>query len=194
MARLIVITGPSGVGKGTLIARLLEQLPALAVSVSATTRPPRAGEVDGRDYHFLSEPEFRSRQADGRFLESAEYAGNLYGTLLDEVDSRADGAEGVVLEIEVLGAQQVRAKVADAVLIFIAPPDFESLEKRLRGRATDSPEQVAIRLGQARRELDAIDGFDTVVVNDDLDRAVAELVEQVALRLDSFGKPQLENE
>ncbi|MEI6447593.1 MAG: guanylate kinase [Actinomycetes bacterium] len=184
MPRLIVITGPSGVGKGTLIARLLEELPTLAVSVSATTRPPRAGEVDGREYHFLSEGEFHRRQADGRFLESAEYAGNLYGTLVDEVDSRSDAARGVVLEIEVLGAQQVRAKVADAVLIFIAPPDYESLEERLRGRATDSPEQVALRLAQARRELDAIDRFDTVVVNDDLDRAVAELVEQVAVRLD----------
>ncbi len=100
------------------------------------------------------------------------------------MDSRSDGARGVVLEIEVLGAQQVRAKVEDAVLIFIAPPDYETLERRLLGRATDSPEQVSLRLAQARRELDSIDGFDTVVVNDDLDRAVAELVEQVALRLD----------
>lgn len=183
-AKLVVITGPSGVGKGTLISRLLEEIPGLVVSVSATTRPPREGEVDGDSYHFLDRPEFVRRRDAGEFLEWAEYAGNLYGTLTSEVDGRDDSTKGVVLEIEVEGADQVRAKVPGAVLVFIAPPDFESLRSRLVGRATDSPDQVELRLAQSKRELDAASRFDTVIVNDELDDAVARLVQEVKGRLD----------
>jgi guanylate kinase len=184
MAKLVVITGPSGVGKGTLIKRLLSSVDGLHMSVSATTRQPRDGELDGREYHFLTREQFGLRLEAGDFLESAEYAGNLYGTLVDEVIERGDEAKGVVLEIEVQGAEQVKAKIADAVLIFIAPPDRKSLESRLRDRATDTDEQIALRLAQADVEIEAVERFDTVIVNDDLESASAQLITEVAGRLD----------
>lgn len=184
MAKLVVITGPSGVGKGTMIKRLLASCDGLAMSVSATTRAPRDGEVDGRDYHFLSRDEFEHRLEAGDFLESAEYAGNLYGTLIDEVFARGDEARGVVLEIEVQGAEQVKSKIDDAVMIFIAPPDRESLESRLRQRATDSDDQIALRLAQAEVEIEAVARFDTVIVNDELETASAQLITEVVRRLD----------
>jgi guanylate kinase len=170
-----VITGPSGVGKGTLISELCRRFPDLRLSVSATTRPPRSGERDGRDYHFLSPEEFDRRAAAGEFLEHAEYAGNRYGTLRSEVE------EGpVVLEIEVQGARQVREALPDAVLVFIAPPSTDSLRERLLARGTDSPEGIRARLAQAEEELRAQDEFQHVVVNDDLGRAAAELSDLVA--------------
>ena len=184
MSRLVVITGPSGVGKGTLIQALRRSMDDVALATSATTRKPRVGEVDGREYHFLSSEEFDRRVAAGKFLEWAQYAGNRYGTLIDEIDSRADSARAVLLEIEVLGAEQIRAKVPDAILVFIAPPSPEVLEQRLRSRATDSEEQIELRLAQARRELLAAGQFDTVIVNDDLEAASTQLVEEVVQRLD----------
>jgi guanylate kinase len=184
VSQLVVITGPSGVGKGTLIETLRSSIAGVALATSATTRRPRVGEVDGREYHFLSVAEFDRRVAAGEFLEWAEYAGNRYGTLLDEVHSRSDNARAVLLEIEVLGAQQVRAKVDDAILVFIAPPSAEVLEQRLRSRATDSESQIELRLAQAERELAAADQFDTVIVNDDLEVAAAQLVEEVSQRLE----------
>jgi guanylate kinase len=170
-----VITGPSGVGKGTLIGELCRQFPDLRLSVSATTRPPRAGERDGRDYHFLSPEEFERRAGGGEFLEHAEYAGNRYGTLRSEVE------EGpVVLEIEVQGARQVREALPDAVQVFIAPPSIEALRERLLARGTDSPEGIRARLARAEEELRAQDEFQHVVVNDDLGRAAADLTDLVA--------------
>jgi guanylate kinase len=170
-----VITGPSGVGKGTLISELCRQFPDLRLSVSATTRPPRSGEQDGREYHFLSADEFERRVAAGEFLEHAEYAGNRYGTLRSEVE------EGpVVLEIEVQGARQVREALPDAVQVFIAPPSTDALRERLLARGTDSPEGIRTRLAQAEEELGAQDEFQHVVVNDDLGRAAAELSDLVA--------------
>jgi guanylate kinase len=170
-----VITGPSGVGKGTLIGELCRQFPDLRLSVSATTRPPRSGEQDGRDYHFLSPDDFERRAAAGEFLEHAEYAGNRYGTLRSEVE------EGpVVLEIEVQGARQVREALEDAVQVFIAPPSIDALRERLLERGTDSPEGIRARLARAEEELRAQDEFQHVVVNDDLRRAVAELSDLVA--------------
>jgi guanylate kinase len=170
-----VITGPSGVGKGTLIGELCRQFPDLRLSVSATTRPPRSGERDGREYHFLTPEEFERRAAAGEFLEHAEYAGNRYGTLSSEV------AEGpVVLEIEVQGARQVREALPDAVQVFIAPPSTEALRERLIARGTDSPEGIRARLAQAEEELGAQGEFQRVVVNDDLGRAAAELSGLVA--------------
>jgi len=182
VTQLVVITGPSGVGKGTLKQRLLEEL-HLPESVSATTRTPREGETNGVEYHFLSREEFEKRRASDQFLESAEYAGNLYGTLRDEVENRSDGARAVVLEIETRGAEQVRDRVSDAILIFISPPSPEELRRRLVGRGTDSPEQIEKRLGEAERELSLQDEFDLIVINDDLESAVSELVQAVRGKL-----------
>ena len=175
MATVFVITGPSGVGKGTLISALRERHPELGLSVSATTRTPRAGEHDGVDYHFLSESDFDRRLRDGEFIEHASYAGHRYGTLRAELERRARGGSPVVLEIEVEGARQVRAAMADAVQIFVAPRGQEQLEERLRARGTDDEAALAVRLQIARTELAARDEFRHVVVNDELDRAVDEL-------------------
>lgn len=172
-AKVFVITGPSGVGKGTLIKRLLERVPGLELSVSATTRPPREGEKDGRDYHFLTEREFEDRRDD--FLEFATYSDNHYGTLRSEVDRRLDAGHSVVLEIEVQGATQVRAAKPDSVQIFIAPPDPAALRERLRGRGTDSSEAIDRRLKTAEQELAQQDDFNHRIVNDDLDQAADEL-------------------
>jgi len=184
-ARTIVITGPSGVGKGTLIRLLRERLPELALSVSATTRGRRPGEVDGVDYHFLSEEEFDRRVARGDFLEWAEYAGRRYGTLREELERHAAAGRPVVLEIEVKGARQVRAAVPESVQIFIRPPSMEALRNRLLGRGTDDREQIERRLKAAEEELEAIDEFPYVIVNDDLDKAVDELERIVRDTLDT---------
>jgi guanylate kinase len=174
---VLVVTGPSGVGKGTLIRRLLEERPDYRLSVSATTRTPRPGEEEGRDYHFLSEQEFERRLAAGDFLEHALYAGNHYGTLKEEVD-RAGG--NLVLEIEVEGARQVRKALPEATQVFIAPPSDEALRERLIRRNTDAPEVIERRLARAKEELAARQEFKRVIVNDDLDRAVEELVRLAA--------------
>jgi guanylate kinase len=160
------------VGKGTLIHGLLEEVPGLELAVSATTRPPRPGEVDGRDYYFLSDDEFDERVERGDFVEHAVYAGNRYGTLRSELERPA---RGIVLEIDLQGARQVRAAVPDATQVFVAPPSLEELERRLERRASDSPEQIRDRLALAPQELAAQDEFEHVVVNDDLDRAVEDL-------------------
>jgi guanylate kinase len=172
-----VITGPSGVGKGTLIRGLLRRCPGVQLSVSATTRAPREGEVNGRDYHFLTQEQFAERVARGEFVEHAEYAGNRYGTLRSELERPA---QGIVLEIDLQGARQVRRTLPGATQVFIAPPDVEDLEARLRGRASDSAEQIACRLEAAPTELAAQEEFSRVVVNDDLDTALEELVELAA--------------
>lgn len=179
MGKVLVITGPSGVGKGTLIERLLERVPELELSVSATTREPRAGEVDGRDYHFLTPEKFRARLEAGEFLEHASYSGNFYGTLREEVERRISDDRSVVLEIEVQGARQVRDAMPEAVLIFIAPPDERVLRERLEGRGTDSSEDIEQRLRTAEVELAARSEFPHVVVNDDLQTASSELEELV---------------
>jgi guanylate kinase len=176
VARVFVITGPSGVGKGTLIRSLAAQVPELEVSVSATTRPPRPGEVEGVDYHFMSEEEFERRVAAGDFVEHARYAGHRYGTLRAELDGRVAGGTPVVLEIEIQGARQVRAAMPEAVQVFVAPPSLEALRARLVGRGTNSPREMEARMRTARAELSARDEFPNVVVNDRLERAVAELV------------------
>jgi guanylate kinase len=175
MAKVFVITGPSGVGKGTLISTLLERVPGLELSVSATTRQPREGEVDGRDYHFLSSEEFDRRVDAEDFLEFATYSGNRYGTLRSEVSRRLAEGHSVVLEIEVQGARQVRTAMRESVQVFIAPPDPASLRRRLESRGTDSLDAIDARLEVAEQELAAQDEFAHRVVNDDLERAAAEL-------------------
>ncbi len=172
-----MITGPSGVGKGTLIQALLDRCPGLELSVSATTRAPRRREVEGREYHFLSPDEFQERVDRGEFVEHAVYAGHRYGTLRSELERPA---RGIVLEIDLQGARQVRERLPRATQVFIAPPSLEDLRRRLEGRGSDSPEQIVRRLEVAPTELAAQREFSRVVVNDDLDRAVQELVDLAA--------------
>lgn len=183
MAKVFVITGPSGVGKGTLISMLLERVPGLELSISATTRDPREGEEDGRDYHFLSREEFQ-RCADAKdFLEFATYSGNHYGTLRSEVEGRLAAGVSVVLEIEVQGAQQVRAAMPESVQIFIAPPDPDQLRHRLESRGTDSADAIDTRLETAEMELASQGDFKHRMVNDDLDEAAAALEQIVRTEL-----------
>ena len=175
MANVFVITGPSGVGKGTLIRGLMDRVPELQLSVSATTRAPRPGEVDGVNYHFLTEPEFRRRVDAGHFVEHAVYSGNCYGTLRDELNRQIESGTPVVLEIEVQGARQIRQAMPEAIAVFIAPPRPETLSERLRERGMDTPEEMAERLQTAEGELAAQDEFAHVVINDDLESATGEL-------------------
>jgi guanylate kinase len=182
---VFVITGPSGVGKGTLIAQLLRRVPGLELSISATTRSPRPGEVDGRDYHFLDREEFDRRAQNGEFLEHATYSGQRYGTLRSEVGRRLAEGISVVLEIEVQGARQVRAAMPESVQVFIAPPVPESLRRRLLGRGTDSEQQIDERLRTAELELAAQEEFQHVVVNDRIERAAADLERIVRRELDA---------
>jgi guanylate kinase len=174
-AKVFVITGPSGVGKGTLIRRVIEHVGDLELSVSATTRRPRGDETDGVDYHFLSPAEFERRVEAGDFLEHAAYSGERYGTLRSEVDRRLRMGRSVVLEIELQGARQVRAAMPESVQVFIAPPDSEALRTRLEARGTDSEEEIARRLDVAETELAARGEFPRVVVNDEIERAAGEL-------------------
>ena len=175
MPKVFVITGPSGVGKGRPIRLLRGRMPELELSVSATTRRPRAGETQGVDYWFLTDEEFQKRVDAGDFVEHAEYSGRRYGTLRSELERRSGEGHPVLLEIEVQGARQVRKTMPQAMQIFIAPPDADVLRGRLVGRGTDDPEEVEARLRTARAELSAQDEFGEVVVNDRLDEAVDKL-------------------
>ena len=168
---MFVITGPSGVGKGTLIRTLLERIPELELSVSATTRSPRPGEEEGVDYHFLDDAEFERRVRRGDFVEHAAYSGRRYGTLRSELERHRAAGRPVLLEIEVQGARQVRDAMPEAVQVFIEPPSEDALRTRLVGRGTDSADQVEARLETAREELEAQEEFGHVVVNDRLEDA-----------------------
>ena len=167
---LIVISGFSGAGKGTLMRALMEKHSEFCLSVSMTTRKPRESEVDGREYYFVSREEFEERIRKGMFLEYATYVGNYYGTPLDYVEKMLDEGRSVILEIEVQGALQIREKVPDAVLMFVTTPDIETLYARLKGRGTENEETIMRRLGQAAVEAEMIGQYDYIVVNDEVDR------------------------
>jgi guanylate kinase len=177
--RLTVLTGPSGVGKGTVVRAVRSLYPHIWVSVSCTTRHPRPGERNGVEYWFVDRDRFAELVAAGDLLEHAEFAGNLYGTPRAPVEQRLAAGEPTLLEIDRQGARQVRAAMPDARLVFLAPPSWAELERRLSGRATESDEHVAARLEQARVELAAADEFDVTIVNDDVARAAGELVRLV---------------
>ena len=173
---LIVISGPSGVGKDTLIKRLLELDRNLRYSVSCTTRAPRPGEVDGVDYSFVGRERFKQLIDEGAFLEHATYSGNLYGTLAERVERERDAGHDVVLKIEVKGAEKVRAKVPGAVFIFVVPPSVDELVKRQIKRNTETSQDMEARRLIATREMDYASRYDHVVVNDELERAVGEVL------------------
>ena len=174
--QLIVLSGPSGVGKSTVIAELLGQRKDIYFSVSFTTRAPRVGEADGVNYNFVDRAEFERMIAAGELLEHAEYVGNYYGTSMRVIEEKLAAGVDVLLDIEVQGAAKVRAKCPEAVLIFIIPPSFEELSRRLRGRNTDSEETIAGRLQKAREEYQQIPNYDYLVVNDKVSAAAAEII------------------
>ena len=173
---LIVYTGASGVGKGTIMKKLLASDPNLRLSISATTRAPRAGEQDGREYYFVTHERFDELIANDGFLEHAEYVGNKYGTPKEPLFRMLDEGLDVMLEIEVKGFLQVQRAYPECVSIFIAPPSFEELRLRLEGRGTESPEVIEERLRTARKEHEYESEFDYIVINDDVDRAAAEVL------------------
>lgn len=175
--RLIVVSGPSGAGKSTLIRASLDNVPRLAYSVSATTRSPRKGEVDGRDYVFLTREEFEGWIEDGRFLEWAEYSNNLYGTPEYRVEELLESGYSVILEIELQGARKVRDKRPDAVMIFVRTPSLEETRRRLEGRATETSEALESRMKTAVKEVAARDEFDYEIINGGPERARREIID-----------------
>ncbi len=172
---LIVFSGPSGVGKGTVLRQYLQSHPNTVFSVSATTRSPREGEIHGQHYYFLSREEFETMAANGGLLEYAEFAGNFYGTPRDAVEQRLKEGVDVVLEIEVQGAMQVKKQCAEALLVFVMPPSFEELRRRLSGRGTEDEATVCRRLSNAAREMEAAKQYDYIVVNQTVEQAVDQL-------------------
>ena len=172
---LLVLSGPSGVGKSTVLRKMMDGREDMAFSVSATTRAPRPGEVDGKDYFFITREEFDKMVEQGELLEHAEFVGNCYGTPRSQILQRLEQGITVVLDIEVQGAGQVKALIPEALTVFLAPPSLEALEQRLRGRGTESEEKIRSRLETARKELLLAPTYDYTVVNDDADRAAAEL-------------------
>ena len=175
--KLIIITGPSGVGKGTVVNDILKRNKKIWLSISATTRNPRKGEKDGKDYYFLSKEIFKRMIEDGMFLEWAEFAGNYYGTPLNSVREKIDNGLKVILEIEVAGAKQVRDKYQDILSIFLLPPNKEELEKRIRNRGTDNEESIIKRLKRADFEIGSSGEFEYVIKNYDLNETVAKILE-----------------
>ncbi|MEY4409055.1 MAG: guanylate kinase [Actinomycetota bacterium] len=177
---LVVLAGPAGVGKGTIVQRILGSQPDFMLSVSATTRPPRPGEVDGVHYHFITKPEFEDLIAQNQLLEYAVVHGsNYYGTLLNELTKAEAADKHLLLEIDLQGARQVKERIPAALSIFISPPSWDELESRLRNRGTETEEQIQTRLSTARTELASAGEFDFNITNQDLDTCVSEVVELV---------------
>ena len=172
---LIVVSGASGTGKGTVCKKILADLPEVAYSISATTRKPRPGEVDGKEYYFLSVEEFKAWIAQEKFLEYAEVYGNFYGTPLNKIEERLNRGEDILLEIDVQGALEVKRKCPDGVYIFLLPPSLEELKNRIEGRGTETPESLARRLKNAVAEIKIGLEYDYAVVNDTIDNAVEQI-------------------
>lgn len=172
---LIIISGASGTGKGTVCKKILSDLPEVAYSISATTRAPRPGEVDGKEYYFLSVEEFKSWIADGKFLEHAEVYGNFYGTPLNKIEERLNRGEDILLEIDVQGALNVKRKCPEGVYIFLLPPSLEELRRRIEGRGTETPESLSRRMKNALAEINVGLEYDYVVVNDSIENAAEKI-------------------
>ncbi len=179
LGKLIVFTGPSGVGKGTLLRAILEKYPELEISISATTRQPRPGEIDGKHYYFVSRDKFEAMVAAGELLEWAEYAGNYYGTPRTPVEEKIQLGKFVILEIELVGARAVKETFPNALRIFVLPPSLAELERRIRNRGQDSEDAMARRLERAQIEIDAADEFDVQIINDDFDIALLNLEDAI---------------
>ena len=173
--RLIVLTGPSGVGKGTLVRSLLQSHPELYLSVSVTTRSPRPGEINGKNYYFVNREQFEQMIAQEQLLEWAQFAGNCYGTPSQQVEEKIQQGKSVLLEIELEGARQIRTSFPQAMRIFILPPSMQELEQRLRGRGQDSEEAIARRLRRAEEEINAAGEFDFKIVNDNFETALKDI-------------------
>ena len=173
---IVVISGPSGVGKGTIVKELLKVVSDFSLSVSCTTRKPRAGEENGREYFFISKEEFLSGINNGEFVEYAQFAGNYYGTKFSNIENSINNGKNVILEIEVQGAMQIKEKFPESKLIFIMPPNIEELKNRLVTRNTESEDAIALRLAQVDREIKEAENFDEKVVNDDLYKAVTDIL------------------
>ena len=186
--RLIIISSPSGGGKGTVIKRILELKPELCYSVSATTRAPRAGEEHGKAYHFMTHEQFREMIENDEFLEHAKYVNEFYGTPKKHILDCIENGKDIILEIEVQGAKQVKDLIPGAISIFIVPPDIEELERRLRGRGTDSEEKLIARLERAAQEMKEKENYLHVVVNDEVDRAANEILSIISKTNQKEGK------
>lgn len=190
---LIVVSGASGTGKGTVCKKILDDMPEVAYSISATTRLPRPGEIDGKEYYFLSRDEFQAWIADGKFLEFADVYGNFYGTPLNKIEERLNRGEDILLEIDVQGALNVKRKCPDGIYIFLLPPSLEELKRRIEGRGTETPESLHRRLANAVAEIKIGLEYDYVIVNDSVDNAAAQIKAiltaercKVARNLDKF--------
>ncbi len=191
---LIVVSGPSGCGKGTVLGSIVEEM-GLCYSVSATTRSMREGEVDGVNYHYLTEEQFETLIAENKVLEYTTYCGNYYGTLRDEVEERRNNGQDVLLEIEVVGAANVKRLCPDAVLIFIAPPSVGELERRLRKRGTETDDVIASRVAEAEREIHCASQYDYLVVNGALEKAVSDVRSIInAERISASNKDEIISE
>lgn len=176
MSNLFVVSAPAGCGKDTILAEVLQKTDSAGYAVSATTRTPREGEINGVHYHFLTVEDFKSRISNGEVLEYTEYCGNFYGTLKSSVDALLNSGKDAILKIEVEGAMNIKKQFPEAKLIFILPPSWEILENRLRGRGTESEEKIRERIAQARTELKFAENYDYLVVNDKLETAVGDIL------------------
>lgn len=177
---LIVVSGASGTGKGTVCKKILDEFPEVAYSISATTRAPRPGEIDGKEYYFLSRDEFKAWIAEGKFLEFADVYGNFYGTPLNKIEDRINRGEDILLEIDVQGALNVKRKCPDGVYIFLLPPSLDELKRRIEGRGTETPESLERRLANAVAEIKIGLEYDYAVVNDTVENAAAQIESIIA--------------